>query len=202
MQGPLSFRSARFQVSAANLSQLPEDAGSEIAFIGRSNAGKSSAINCITDHQGLARTSKTPGRTQLMNSFALDSQHRLVDLPGYGFARVPAEVKKRWQAFIDDYLTHRQSLSGLVLVMDIRHPLKDADQDMLAWALKVDIPVLLLLTKADKLKRGAMMASVHSVHQRVNNPRVEIIAFSAQTRMGEQQVRDKLSEWLLAGPGD
>jgi GTP-binding protein len=149
------FEKAAFTMSAANLSQCPEDLGAEIAFAGRSNAGKSSALNALTRNSKLARTSKTPGRTQLLNFFELEQGVRLVDLPGYGFARVPDAVKAKWQGLIDQYLRQRQSLRGLVLVMDIRHPLTDFDSMMLDWAGACDMPAHILLTKADKLKKMA-----------------------------------------------
>lgn len=153
MQGPrFDYHQAQFLKSAAELTQLPPDKGWEVAFIGRSNAGKSSAINAITGIRGLARTSSTPGQTQLINLFTLDKDRRLVDLPGYGYAKVPRMIKERWQRAIDEYLEKRGCLRGLVLVMDIRHPLKEGDQQLIAWSIKCRVPVHILLTKADKLK--------------------------------------------------
>jgi GTP-binding protein len=158
-----AFPPTTFLISAAKLSQLPSDNGAEIAFAGRSNSGKSSAINAITGAKGLAKTSKTPGRTQLLNFFTLDEQHRLVDLPGYGYAKVTESIKLRWQELLEEYLTHRTSLCCLVLVMDIRHPLKEFDQQMLQWANHYQLAVHVLLTKADKLSHGAAMQTLQQV---------------------------------------
>ena len=150
----LNFRKAAFLQSASAIENAPTDFGSEVAFAGRSNSGKSSAINTLT-HQGkLARTSRTPGRTQLINFFSLSEHQRLVDLPGYGFAKVPLAVKKKWNQQLERYLQYRESLRGLVMLMDIRHPLTEPDRQMLSWAEAASMPVHILLTKADKLKRG------------------------------------------------
>jgi len=135
------FRSAHFVLSAPNPRQLPPDSGAEIAFAGRSNAGKSSALNAICDQSGLARTSKTPGRTQLLNVFALDDERRLVDLPGYGYAKVPEAVREKWRGMIDSYLHERDSLRGVVLIMDARHPLKEFDCLMLTFCRDIQLPV-------------------------------------------------------------
>lgn len=150
-----TYQQAQYLKSAAELNQLPPDEGKEIAFIGRSNAGKSSALNAITGIKGLARTSKIPGRTQMINFFTLDHQHRLVDLPGYGYAKVPRTVKERWEQNINEYLQTRVSLVGLVVVMDIRHPLKEGDQHLINWAVACSVPIHILLTKTDKLKPAA-----------------------------------------------
>src|SRR5690348_18444642 len=127
------FRAARFATSAPDPRRLPPDTGAEIAFAGRSNAGKSSALNAICDQTGLARTSKTPGRTQLLNVFALDADRRLIDLPGYGYAKVPEKMREHWRHMIDEYLRERESLRGIVLIVDSRHPLKEFDRQMLAF---------------------------------------------------------------------
>ena len=187
---------AKFQTSAAALSQMPPDQGVEVAFIGRSNSGKSSAINAITGVKKLARTSKTPGRTQLMNCFDLGSDRRLIDLPGYGFAKVPQKVRSRWHSFINDYLAERDCLQGLVVLMDVRHPLKDSDQDMLAWASRYEIPVLALLTKADKLKRGALLAVEAKVRQQIASDLVSVQVFSAVSGVGLEGSRAVLTQWL------
>ena len=154
MTETISFAKAQFLLSAPTLSQCPDDTGCEVAFAGRSNAGKSSAINVLTRQGKLARTSKTPGRTQLINFFSLTEHCRLVDLPGYGYAKVPKAVKQRWDEHLAEYLQRRQSLRGLILLMDVRHPLQDFDRQMVLWADQSDMPVHILLTKADKLKRG------------------------------------------------
>jgi len=150
------FSNAQFLLSCARLAQLPEDALPEVAFVGRSNAGKSSALNVLCAHRGLARVSKTPGRTQLINMFALSNgAARLVDLPGYGFAAVPGSVRQDWAKLIGQYLEVRQNLRLLVLMMDVRHPLTPLDVQMLDWAAARGIACHVLLTKADKLSRGA-----------------------------------------------
>ncbi|MES9938030.1 MAG: ribosome biogenesis GTP-binding protein YihA/YsxC, partial [Sedimenticola sp.] len=142
------YHQARFLTSAAKLNQSPADEGIEVAFAGRSNAGKSSAINTLCQQRNLARTSKTPGRTQLLNFFTLDEQRRLVDLPGYGYAKVAEKVKLQWQKELAAYLEQRQSLRGIILLVDVRHPLKEFDQQMLDWSAQIDLPVHILLTKA------------------------------------------------------
>lgn len=195
---PLNFRAAHFLKSAPGLRDCPADIGAEVAFAGRSNAGKSSAINALTGNGRLARTSKTPGRTQLLNFFALDDQRRLVDLPGYGFAKVPIAVKEEWQRHMEHYLSARHSLRGLVLLMDIRHPLQPFDLQMLAWAERADMPVHVLLTKADKLKFGAARAVLLDVQRRTGN-RVTAQLFSAPARTGLEPLQRQLSQWLQAG---
>ncbi len=150
-----NFQAAEYLKSATELGHLPNDEAVEVAFIGRSNAGKSSALNTITGLKALARVSKTPGRTQAINLFTLNAKHRLVDLPGYGYAKVPLSMKEKWQANINAYLAERECLRGLVLIMDVRHPLKDSDKQLLMWAAEAELPVHVLLTKADKLSRGA-----------------------------------------------
>ena len=135
---------ATFTISAPDIRRLPADSGIEVAFAGRSNAGKSSALNTLTNQRSLARTSKTPGRTQLINIFEIAENKRLVDLPGYGFAKVPMEMKKKWQKALGEYLEKRECLKGLVILMDIRHPLKDLDMDLIKWAAEGELPVLAL----------------------------------------------------------
>jgi GTP-binding protein len=154
------YTKAKFFTSAPDIRHLKNDTGIEVAFAGRSNAGKSSALNTLTRQKNLARTSKTPGRTQLINVFELEEDLRLVDLPGYGFAKVPVAMKKKWQASLGEYLQKRKSLKGLVVLMDIRHPFKDLDQDLIHWAVDSNIPVLALITKADKLKSGKRKATL------------------------------------------
>ncbi|GAD28727.1 ribosome biogenesis GTP-binding protein YsxC [Photobacterium leiognathi lrivu.4.1] len=176
---------------------MPQDAGVEIAFAGRSNAGKSSALNRITDQKSLARTSKTPGRTQLINMFEVVSGCNLIDLPGYGFAQVPLEMKLKWQKSLGEYLQRRECLQGLVVLMDIRHPMKDLDQQMISWAIESRLPVLVLLTKADKLKSGARKAQVLKIRQMTAEfgGDVQVEAFSSLKGIGVDQVRRKLDEW-------
>ncbi len=184
---------AQFMTSASRLDQCPEDQGQEIAFVGRSNAGKSSAINCLT-RANLARTSKTPGRTQLMNFFQLDEQHRLVDLPGYGYAKVPIPLKQHWQQHLDNYLSERQSLVAVVLMMDIRHPLTPFDQMFIDWAKTSKMPLHILLNKADKLKFSAARTSLQQVNQAIDNEEGNISCqlFSAMKRTGVAEAHEKL----------
>jgi GTP-binding protein len=189
------YQRARFLSAADRIDQAPADSGREVVFAGRSNAGKSSAINAICHQKALARTSKTPGRTQQLIFFALDEERRLVDLPGYGYARVSEAIKLEWQTHMADFLERRQALSGLVIVMDIRHPLADYDRHMLAWGKRVELPVLLLLTKSDKLKRGAVAATRLEVTRQAGaDAQVEI--FSATERVGVERVQSILDEWL------
>ena len=190
---------ATFIKSSSLVSQCPPDIGLEVAFAGRSNAGKSSALNTLT-HARLARTSKTPGRTQLINFFKLDDERRLVDLPGYGYAKVPLELKAHWQQHLDAYLTGRQSLVGLVLVMDLRHPLSDFDCMMLEWARKSDIPAHVLLSKADKMAFGAAKNALLKVQTRMrkelgSNASVQL--FSSPKRMGIDEAHGRLAQWLF-----
>lgn len=196
----INFEVASFLTSAPNISHMhmPADVGYEIAFAGRSNAGKSSALNTITRHKNLARTSKTPGRTQLINIFSLDPQRRLVDLPGYGFAKVPLDMKIKWQKSLSEYLQSRQCLRGLVVMMDIRHPLKDLDVNMIRWAVESDLPVLGLLTKCDKLKSGARKAAVLKARKdcEVYGGNITIQAFSSLKIIGRSEAISTMNAWL------
>jgi len=189
---------ATFTISAPDIRKLPEDSGIEVAFAGRSNAGKSSALNTLTNQRGLARTSKTPGRTQLINVFEIGDNKRLVDLPGYGFAKVPLEMKKKWQKALGEYLEKRQSLKGLVVLMDIRHPLKDLDMDLIEWAVDGDLPVLALLTKCDKLSQGKRSAEVLKVKKILSNLNgdVKVQAFSSLKRTGSEQANSTICNWF------
>lgn len=193
----MHYNQATYLTSATTKQQLPADRGVEIAFVGRSNAGKSSALNAITDVKGLARTSSTPGRTQMINYFALDDAHRLVDLPGYGFAKAPIAVKARWQQMTADYFESRQSLVGLVLVMDSRHPLKELDQQMIAWCIEFQVPLHILLTKADKLTTNAQKKALFAVQKAlVETGNVSVQLFSALKKIGIDEARAKLDEWF------
>ncbi|MDH5303143.1 MAG: ribosome biogenesis GTP-binding protein YihA/YsxC [Gammaproteobacteria bacterium] len=189
------YPNAAFIKSANALDQFPVDSGSEVAVAGRSNAGKSSAINIIVNRRQFARTSKTPGRTQLVNFFKLSDGQRLVDLPGYGFARVADSMREHWGELLSGYFQIRQSLSGLLLVADMRRRLTDYDRAMLQFAADVQVPVHVLLTKADKLKRGPAAAAVFEV-QRELAGRATVQAFSATSRLGEDQARQKLEDFL------
>ena len=192
------FPLAVFLKSVAQLDQLPDDQGAEVAFIGRSNSGKSTAINSITGKKGLAKTSKTPGRTQLLNFFQINEHLRLVDLPGYGFANVPNDKKTDWEKTIATYLKIRKSLKGLVITMDIRHPFKDRDQAMLTWASHYQIPVYILLTKADKLTRNQAANALKLTAQQlaILNKPYEIQTFSATKSIGLESVRRRILNWL------
>ncbi|MFD1008545.1 MULTISPECIES: ribosome biogenesis GTP-binding protein YihA/YsxC [Oceanisphaera] len=195
----INFNSARFITSAPDITQMPEDTGVEIAFAGRSNAGKSSALNTITQQKSLARISKTPGRTQLINVFELSEGKRLIDLPGYGYAKVPQEMKLKWQAALSVYLQKRESLKGLVVLMDIRHPLKDIDQQLLQWASESQLPVLALLTKCDKLKPGQRNSEVLRVREAVKvfGGDIRVASFSSLKSLGLENAKEVLSAWLL-----
>jgi GTP-binding protein len=189
-----------FILSAARLSQAPADQGLEVAFAGRSNAGKSSALNAISGRRKLARTSRTPGRTQLLNFFTVagSEQTRLVDLPGYGFAKVPERVKQQWDALLSAYLERRESLQGLFLIMDIRHPLKPFDVQMLSWCHQAHLAVHILLTKADKLSRNKANATMLQVRQQLKsiNPEATVQLFSATKQQGIDEARQLLLGWL------
>lgn len=197
----VNFRQAQFLVSAPTLAQCPSEVGVEVAFAGRSNAGKSSAINTLTDNSKLARTSKTPGRTQLINIFTLgDSDKRLVDLPGYGFAKVPLATKLQWQEHLAEYLYERRCLKGLVLLMDIRHPLQEFDQLMLDWAHKAGKLVHLLLTKSDKLNRGQAKTTLLKVNgflRQHHYSNTSVQTFSALNKDGLGELEQTLTRWLL-----
>lgn len=192
------YQQTTFLTSAAQLKQCPPDDGLEIAFAGRSNAGKSSAINAITQQNKLAKTSKTPGRTQLLNFFQVNSEnHRLVDLPGYGYAKVPLAQKKRWESYIDAYLRNRESLCGLFLIMDIRHPLTEFDQMILNWTKECNLPTHILLTKADKLKFGPAKSTLLKVQASLQAfPQCSAQLFSGTRAMGVEEARNRLSDWL------
>ncbi|MGB1261856.1 MAG: ribosome biogenesis GTP-binding protein YihA/YsxC [Cognaticolwellia sp.] len=189
---------ATFTISAPDIRRLPADSGIEVAFAGRSNAGKSSALNTLTNQRGLARTSKTPGRTQLINIFEIAENKRLVDLPGYGFAKVPMEMKKKWQKALGEYLEKRECLKGLVVLMDIRHPLKDLDMDLIQWAAEGDLPVLALLTKSDKLSQGKISAQVLAVKKQLAqlNADIKVQAFSSLKRTGSEQANNVICDWF------
>ncbi len=186
---------AVFIKSANALSQFVADTGGEVAFAGRSNAGKSSAINIIVNRRQFARTSKTPGRTQLVNFFRLDGDRRIVDLPGYGFARVADAMREHWGNLLADYFETRKSLKGLILIVDIRRQLTDFDRQMLQFADSVGLPVHVLLTKADKLSRGAAAASFRKTRGALDE-RVGMQLFSALDGRGVEEAREVVGDWL------
>lgn len=195
-----NYQQTRFLTSAPDIRALPPDEGIEVAFAGRSNAGKSSALNTLTRQNNLARTSKTPGRTQLINTFHLADNKRLIDLPGYGYAKVPLEVKEKWQKSLGEYLQKRQSLKGLVVLMDIRHPLKDLDQQLIFWAVASNIPVLLLLTKADKLPSGQRKKTLLEVREAslAFMGDVTVETFSSLNKHGLPELEQVLDHWFSA----
>jgi GTP-binding protein len=195
----IPFEKTQFLKSAMNLSDLPKDHGIEIAFAGRSNAGKSSALNTLTGVQGLAKTSKTPGRTQTINLFEMLPLKRWVDLPGYGFAKVPLPLKQKWEQTLNEYLQNRVCLKGLFLIMDIRHPLKSLDQHMIEWASSANLPVHILLTKSDKLSRGKALQTLHDVQKRIDKPTlITAQIFSSLNGEGLKEARKKLNAWFMA----
>ncbi len=198
MKKPNPFRIAHYVLNAHELKQLPQDGGIEVAFSGRSNAGKSSAINVLTDQKSLARTSKTPGRTQQIVIFELDQERRIADLPGYGYAKVSATLKSHWRQVMQRYFQTRQCLRGVVLVMDIRHPMREFDEQMLAWCDAEGLPCHILLTKADKLKRGPAQATLLKVQCELPGT-ASVQVFSASKKTGLDELVDKLSNWYEYG---
>ncbi len=197
MSNPLN--PAQYLLSAHTTRQLPADGGTEVAFAGRSNAGKSSALNALTHRNGLARVSKTPGRTQQLVFFQVQPDRYLVDLPGYGYAKVPQELQAHWQAFIDRYFRTREALRGLVVVMDIRHPLKDYDRQMLGYAVQRGLPAHALLTKADKLGRGQQAQALQAVKKELFSSfgdTVGVQTFSAESKQGVEEARAVVAGWL------
>ncbi|MGL9735772.1 MAG: ribosome biogenesis GTP-binding protein YihA/YsxC [Symbiopectobacterium sp.] len=193
-----NYNLTHFVTSAPDIRHLPADSGIEVAFAGRSNAGKSSALNTLTNQKSLAHTSKTPGRTQLINLFEVTDGVRLVDLPGYGYAEVPEEMKRKWQKALGEYLQKRACLQGLVVLMDIRHPLKDLDQQMIEWAVDVNLPVLILLTKSDKLVSGVRKAQLNVVRAAVLEfgGDIQVETFSSLKNEGGDKLRQKLDLWF------
>ena len=201
MTSPNPFNRADYLLAAHNARQLPEDDGLEVAFAGRSNAGKSSALNALCGRNALARVSKTPGRTQQLVFFGLPPHERryLVDLPGYGYAKVPQDLQAHWQAFIHQYFEQRAALRGLVVVMDIRHPLRDYDLQMLGYAMQRGLPAHALLTKADKLSRGAAGNVVLAVRKELAaawGDSVSVQAYSAESKQGVDEARRVVAGWL------
>ena len=199
MAHQIQYSNATYLTSAKEIKGLPDDSGAEVAFIGRSNSGKSSALNTITGIKGLARTSSTPGRTQMINFFDLGQSCRLVDLPGYGYAKVPKPIKDKWTRFTNEYLETRESLRGLVLVMDIRHPLKEQDWQIINWTAECDLPCHILLTKADKLKPNkARQSQQHVLAELEEYQNITVEVFSSQNRIGLDEAQATMDEWLAA----
>lgn len=196
----INYRAAHYTQSAPSIRQCPADQGAEVAFAGRSNAGKSSAINTLTQNSKLARTSKTPGRTQLINFFDLTESQRLVDLPGYGYAKVPLKMKQEWERNLTEYLNERQCLKGMVLMMDCRHPMQELDTMMLNWAIEAETPVHILLTKCDKLKKGPAQSTLLAVRKHLKDAEVDDLVsaqlFSSLKKQGVDQLMQTLDQWL------
>ena len=197
------YHSATFAISCAAPNRFPPPTGPEVAFAGRSNAGKSSTLNRLCGQRKLAHVSKTPGRTQMINFFSLDNGAQLVDLPGYGFARAPEAERRRWGRLIEAYLREREVLRGLVIVMDIRHPLTDYDWRMLDWCASQGLPAHILLNKADKLKRGAMQKALMSVERQLEEEGIDAMVqtFSAVKGQGLDRLYTRLDEWLDVSGG-
>lgn len=197
MQHPL-YQQAHYLKSAPNLNHCPEDEGMEVAFAGRSNAGKSSALNAITSQKSLAKTSKTPGRTQLINIFECDELRKLVDLPGYGYAKVNIETKRNWEQSLSEYIEKRSALKGLVMMVDCRMPPTEIDLNLLDWTLSLNLPVHVLLTKSDKLKKGPAQNSLLKFRQLLveQYPHATAQLFSSLKRQGLEEVWAKLDEWM------
>lgn len=197
---PKTLCDPQFRVAAHSAHQWPPDPGAEIAFAGRSNVGKSSAINAITGRRALARTSRTPGRTQQIIFYELADGRYLVDLPGYGFAQVPAKLRRHWGKSIERYLRARKSLRGLILVMDARHPLTQLDQQMLSWCAAAELPVHILLTKFDKLSRNRSQSALRTVEKEIAGiADVSVQAFSATDYTGVGEARSRIVDWLEDG---
>ena len=201
LQNP--FRQSRYLLSAHDVSQFPGDTGHEVAFVGRSNSGKSSVINCITDQKSLARTSKTPGRTRLINFFDAGPGVRLVDLPGYGYARVDNAMVRNWEAIINAYLTSRQALSGLILVMDIRRSPGPEEMQLITWCENVQVPVHILANKADKLNRHKQNLALKDLKALLKDRQCTVQAFSCMKKTGIEALLEVLMNWLeiKQGPG-
>ncbi len=191
----ISFRQAKFVTSAFELSQLLPDDGAEVAFAGRSNAGKSSAINCLAQQKNLCKTSKTPGRTQLINFFELDTERRLVDLPGYGFAKVSKQLRNHWNTVLATFLLERQALRGLVIVVDIRRGISELDQALMEM-MGHTLPLHILLTKSDKLSRNGVRQALVRAQSQLGGADQSVSTLSIQTRQGLDQLEQRCSAWL------
>ncbi len=185
-------------LGAGNAYQFPEDCGSEIAFVGRSNAGKSSAINTLTGQRSLARTSKQPGRTQQVNFFQIgDSDQRIVDLPGYGYAKVPERLRRAWRPLMEAYFLKRQSLRGLVIIVDIRRGIASGDELILDWCRQAQLPGHILLTKSDKLSKAAASATLHTTRKMLADaPDISVQTFSSLKRSGLEEAHRTIEDWL------
>lgn len=191
------YQQAKFLLSCPSLKGCPPDEGFEVIFSGRSNSGKSSSINTLTLQNKLAKVSRTPGRTQHLVFFELDENRRLVDLPGYGYAKVPEHVKKQWHTDMSEYFDKRDCLRGAVLVMDVRHPLKPFDKMMLDWCVSINLPTQIILTKADKLKKGAAANTRLQVEKIIKDyPYVEVQLFSSLKKQGLEELWSRLDTFF------
>lgn len=194
------FSQTKFSKSAISVKDLPSDRGSEVSFCGRSNSGKSSVLNALTGNKNLARTSKTPGRTQALNIFTVDSalENRIVDLPGYGFAKVSKDKRREWGRVIGKYLNSRKSLKGLVVIMDIRHPFKNSDLSLIEWSKETQIPLKVLLNKADKISKNKVINEVMKGNQTLKDLSAlgEAQAFSAKSLIGLDELKESLLAWF------
>ena len=208
MKGPSKdtaapYRHAHFVHGTSHGGRLPADSGREVAFAGRSNSGKSSSINTITGRKALARTSRTPGRTQQINFFDLDGERRLVDLPGYGYARVSEEMRRRWRPLIEGYLNRRRALAGMILTIDCRREPDELDAMLFDWCAAAEMPLHVLLTKSDKLSRNARAQALlrwrKHLAEAVGHGAVTVQLFSSLSREGVEEARAKLEEWLDFG---
>jgi len=201
---PDHYRQTRFLLGVTDPRKAPPDSGIEIALAGRSNAGKSSALNVITGQRALARISKAPGRTREINFFAIADDRRLIDLPGYGYAKVSQNIQRRWQQGLTRYLEQRRSLRGLVLLMDCRHPLRESDRQILRWAHAAQLPVHVVLTKSDKLARGPGRATLMQVDKQLTglHPQASVQLFSALKRDGLDELHAVLDDWFGFDPGN
>lgn len=194
----LAFNNTHFIKGAHTLAQCLPDTGMEVAVAGRSNSGKSSALNVITGVNRLARTSKQPGRTQQINFFEIAEQRYLVDLPGYGYAKVPPRLRQHWEQTLSGYFETRQSLVGLIVIMDVRHPMKDLDQQLIGWVADIGIPIHCLLTKSDKLSKNAASSALLKTRRQLaaEGEHMSVQLFSALDRRGVDEARGKINEWL------
>lgn len=192
----ICYTTTQFVSSATHSSHFPKDIGREVAFAGRSNSGKSSVVNAICGQKKLARISKIPGRTQMINFFQVTDERRLVDLPGYGYAKVPDSKRRQWRILVEHYLSRRRSLRGIMLVMDIRHPMNEFDQQMIDWCNHYEFSANILLNKADKLNRGQVRRTIDAVQQSLVDTNISVSAFSATKKSGLVDAYRVLDQWL------
>ncbi|XZQ55135.1 MAG: ribosome biogenesis GTP-binding protein YihA/YsxC [Arsenophonus sp.] len=193
-----NYHQTKFIISSSDIHHLPDDHGIEIAFYGYSNTGKSSALNALTQQRKLANTSKIPGRTQLINLFEVTKNIKLVDLPGYGYTKVSKSLKQQWQKRLTEYLEKRKCLIGLIILMDIRHPLKDIDLQIIEWSMVLNIQILVLLSKADIINFNKQKNQVIEVRNRLKivDSNIEVEIFSSFKKIGVNKLQLKLDKWI------